>query len=503
MARRFFALAALLVALAGVLVAAPSAVTPPAEAQTVNPCEPWPICKINHMVFIVQENRSFDHYFGTYKSPGGQRVAGIPRKPKGGFAVCIPNPVRGICQKPYHSTNLYNTGGPHSNAAAIADINRGKMNGFIRVGLWAPRTGECIRDWAMKKCNPLVGPKRQPDVISFHTRKEIPNYWAYADYGVLQDHMFQPVASWTLPSHLYLVSGWAASCTDDYDASTCTSDPRLNKAWNYPWADITILLRKYGLTWNYFVGDGTDLACEGKAPETRDAPQPASPCNPGHDGDVTTEGWMPIKWFQSVKEATVGGRERVAHVSDFFTNISNGELADVTWFIPPPRWSEHPGHASIRPGERYVTKLVNAIGQSPFWDDTAIFITWDDWGGFYDHVKPPKVDGMGYGLRVPGIMISPYAKESYVDHQTLSFDAYLKFIEDRWMGGERLDGNTDGWRDPRPTIREDVGILGDLTSEFDFDQTPRPAPILDPPAPRGPALWPYEVGEQIGFGAGG
>lgn len=104
----------------------------------------------------------------------------------------------------------------------------------------------------------------------------------------------------------------------------------------------------------------------------------------------------------------------------------------------------------------------------------------DDWRGFYDHVEPPRVDENGYGLRVPGLMMSPYAKEGYIDHQTLTFDAYLKFIEDRFLDGQRLDPKTDGRPDSRPTVREDLPILGDLRREFDFNQPPRPPLILDP-----------------------
>jgi phospholipase C len=107
-----------------------------------------------------------------------------------------------------------------------------------------------------------------------------------------------------------------------------------------------------------------------------------------------------------------------------------------------------------------------------------VFIFWDDWGGFYDHVKPLRVDNLGYGIRVPGIMISPYAKQGYIDHQTLSFDAYLKFIEDRFLNGARLDPNTDGRQDSRPDVRENESVLGDVSSEFDFTQAPRDPPVL-------------------------
>ena len=127
-----------------------------------------------------------------------------------------------------------------------------------------------------------------------------------------------------------------------------------------------------------------------------------------------------------------------------------------------------------------MTRLVNAVMRSPDWSSTAIFLAWDDWGGFYDHVDPPKVDGAGYGLRVPGIVISPYARRGYVDHQTLSFDAYAKFIEDDFLGGRRLDPTTDGRPDPRPDVRENLPILGNLVHDFDFTQKPRPPVILRP-----------------------
>jgi phospholipase C len=143
--------------------------------------------------------------------------------------------------------------------------------------------------------------------------------------------------------------------------------------------------------------------------------------------------------------------------------------------------SEHPT-SSIRTGQAYVTGLINAIARSRAWRSTAIFLTWDDWGGFYDHVRPPTVDLNGYGFRVPGLVISPYARRHFIDHQRLSFDAYVKFIEDDFLGGRRLNPKTDGRPDPRPDVRENTPGLGDLRRDFNFNQTPR-RPLVLPTYP--------------------
>jgi len=176
-------------------------------------------------------------------------------------------------------------------------------------------------------------------------------------------------------------------------------------------------------------------------------------------------------------------------IDNFYSAAKNGTLPAVSWIDPNGKVSEHPP-ALVSVGQSYVTGLINSIMKGPDWDSTAIFLAWDDWGGFYDHVVPPTVDQNGYGLRVPGIVISPYAKKGYIDHQTLSFDAYLKFIEDDFLNSQRIDPITDGRPDSRPTVREDVSILGNLLSDFDFTQTARPPVILPTNPPPGPASIP-------------
>ena len=185
--------------------------------------------------------------------------------------------------------------------------------------------------------------------------------------------------------------------------------------------------------------------------------------------------WNPLPWFETVRQnGQLGNIQTLDHL---YADAKNGTLPAVSWVTPNGEVSEHPP-ALVSAGQAYVTGLIDAIMKGPNWNSAAIFLAWDDWGGFYDHVVPPSVDENGYGLRVPALVISPYAKRGYIDHQTLSFDAYLKFIEDDFLGGQRIDPANDGRPDRRPAVRENAAILGDLTEDFDFDQEPRPALIL-------------------------
>jgi phospholipase C len=200
-------------------------------------------------------------------------------------------------------------------------------------------------------------------------------------------------------------------------------------------------------------------------------------CDPPKQDAATPGIWNPLPYFTTVRQD--GQLGNVAPLRSFFDAARAGKLPSVAWIAPNDRVSEHPP-SLVSAGQAYVTRLVNAVMRSPDWASTVIFLAWDDWGGFYDHVDPPKVDGAGYGLRVPGIVISPYARRGYVDHQTLSFDAYARFIEDDFLAGQRLDPRTDGRPDPRPNVRETLPILGNLANDFDFTQKPRPPLILRP-----------------------
>ncbi len=207
-------------------------------------------------------------------------------------------------------------------------------------------------------------------------------------------------------------------------------------------------------------------------------------CTPVQQGPQTPGIWNPLPDFTTVHQDNQLGN--VQTLTNFFTAARNGTLPSVSWIDPNGTVSEHPP-ALVSAGQAYVTGLINAIMEGPDWNSTAIFLSWDDWGGFYDHVVPPAVDQMGYGMRVPGLVISPYARQGYIDHQTMSHDAYVRFIEDDFLGSQRLDPATDGRPDPRPDVRETNPKAGNLASDFDFSQKLRPPLVLPVhPAP-GPA----------------
>jgi phospholipase C len=437
--------------------------------------------KIKHIIIIMQENRSFDTYFGTY--PGAD---GIPMQ-DGVPTVCSNDPKTNTCIKPFHNSKDVNSGGPHGAASASADINGGKMNGFVAQFRQAskgcksksPDTPGCVEG-------------QTPDVMGWHDAREIPNYWTYAENFVLQDKMFEPNASWSLPSHLFMVSGWSANCPTPNDPLSCTSaldgptlpggkGTSLTEAnagkLEYQWTDLTYLLNKANVSWGYYLSEGNEPDCEDDAMLCVTTKQ-----------SVKVPGiWNPLPAFDTVKQD--GQLANIQPVDNFLNAAKDGSLPAVAWVVPDNTVSEHPP-AKVSAGQAYVTSLINAVMQGPDWNSTAIFLAWDDWGGFYDHVVPPTVDQNGYGLRVPGLVISPYARKGYIDHQTLSFDAYLKFIEDVFLNGARIDPQTDGRPDSRPTVRENVSLLGNLIEDFDFTQSPRPPLILPMDPPPGPASIP-------------
>jgi phospholipase C len=397
---------------------------------------------IKHVVVIMEENHSFDNYFGTF--PGAN---GIPS------GVCVPDPATQGCDAPYHVATEFTHALPHDYPNAVGDVNQGKMNGFIAQ--------------EQQFCN-----CKTHQSMGHFDATDIPVYWRYAENYALQDNFFEPVLSWGYPAHLSMLSAWSAHCASATNPMSCTGSntPGLGhwKSWpstTLPWTDLTWLLHKNAVSWGYYVAQGTQPVCS------------PTGCTMASQNPGTPTIWNPLPWFLDVQQD--GELGNIKSQTSLYSDLSNGNLPAVSWVVPNYAESALPGWATNENSEPYVVNLINAIESSSAWSSTAILLTWSDWGGQYDQVRPPAEGSLGYGLRVPSIVISPYTKTGYIDHQLLSFDAYTKFIEDNFMGGQRLDPATDGRPDSRPAVAEANPALGDLTNDFDFSKAPA-APVLFP-----------------------
>lgn len=390
---------------------------------------------IAHIVIIMMENRSFDTYFGKF--PGAN---GIPANPN-----CNPDPVSGQCIYPYHDTSLTNYGGPHSTSDMIADMDGGRFDGFV------------ISANKYRQFDPNID-----EVMGYHTRAEIPYYWDLAKQNTLADNHFAADTSWSTMAHLYLVSGWSASCTIQGDPMSCTSSNDVNPNANpdYAWTDITWLLHQHGISWAYYIArnalmppnDGGDGEAQGETPDIKGLSM-----------------WNPLPGFDDVR--IDGESNNIQPVANFHTQALSGTLPAVSWLIPPYNQSDHPS-VSVANGQSWVKWQIGAIESGPDAQSTIILLTWDEWGGFYDHVVPPVIDGQGYGFRTPLIIVGPMVMHGHIDHQLLSSDAYLKLIEDTFLSSERIDAN-DGRKDSRPDVREDAPGLGDISNDLTSPGTTR------------------------------
>ena len=222
------------------------------------------------------------------------------------------------------------------------------------------------------------------NTLSYYDWHEIPNYWEYARRFTLCDAFFSSLAGPSEPNHLYTVAAQSGGLVNNPPPNLAGQDGV------YTFPTMAELLEKSGVTWKYY----------------DEKPDP-------HKHSL----WNPMPGFRAFQKSPALMSHLVG-LDQFYQDAKSGTLPEVCWIVPTPADSEHPPADSAR-GMRHVTDLVNAIMQSPAWKDTAIILTWDDYGGFYDHVPPPQVDQYGYGPRVPALVISPYARPGYVCHTPL------------------------------------------------------------------------------------
>ncbi len=407
-------------AIAVLLFAGVSVCSAQPTAQGKNP-EPG-INKIQHVIWIIQENHSFDNYFGTFPGANGlPPQTALPRVPGGKPVV-----------KPFHMPE----GEPlidleHSWESAHACYDNGRMDGFV----WAEGT---------------------PYTMGYYDSTDIPNYWQYAHEYTLCDRYFSSEMSGSSPNHVYTVAAQSGELNNIGDLKDL--DRRLDDDDGFNFASIVKRFTGKGISWKYYV-------------ETRPLPPDAAQINAhlsnlAYPDPHTFTLWNPMPGFKAIRD-NPKMMDHLVSENDFYADLKNGTLPQVSWLIPDFQDSEHPPEP-IKQGMWYVTRLINAVMRSPYWKNTAIFLCWDDYGGFYDHVEPPEVDAYGYGPRVPMIVISPYARKHYISHVTYDLTSVLKFIEDRWhlKNLTSRDGRANG-----------------MISCFDFDAAPSSPTII--PVPKG------------------
>ena len=510
--------------------AAPISAKPAPAAKTV----PMPL---KHFVYIIQENISFDHYFGTY--PGAN---GIPKgvkfayKPGGTPEVApfhlsqthIPHDLNHSWQAVHVSADggkmdgflwgewplalsyywkgtlpqpdpediipisgaLVQANGPaaaqqggrprmkahraiaqfdtnndgtldvqeltallatlpnvHQDAQAVltqfdTDHNRQidlkELTAFFRNQ--APRRGESEAVAAGQlPTRHLTAPPAGPtpawvnNTLSYYDWHEIPNYWEYARRFTLCDSFFSSLAGPSEPNHLYTVAAQSGGLVNNPAPNLAGQDGV------YTFPTMEELLEKSGVSWKYY----------------DEKPNP-------HKHSL----WNPMPGFRAFQKSPALMSHLVG-LAQFYQDAKSGNLPEVCWIVPTAADSEHPPADSAR-GMRHVTDLINAVMQSPNWKDTAIILTWDDYGGFYDHVAPLQIDKYGYGPRVPALVISPYAKRGYVCHTAFDFTSPLKLIEERFG---------------LPPLTARDTSARDMLDCFDFHQKPLAPELITPQTP--------------------
>jgi len=380
---------------------------------------------IEHIVILYQENRTFDHFFGTYPGANGLPLnVALPKTPGSNGTIT-----------PFHLSRTSTPDLDHSNRAAKVAYNNGKMDGFIYA-------------------------ENSELTMGYYDYRELPYYWDYASKFVLMDNFYSSQLGPSLPNHLYLIAGQSGGIIDNpgpcQSRGICQGQSSKNP-YGLPndlifnFGNVMDQLDSRGISWKYYTGDKGSYKDSGY--------------------------WNPLPAFASFKKNPQQSNN-LAPNDQFLVDLANGNLANVVWVIPKEDESDHPS-ADVKVGEKYLVTLLNAIMQSRFWSSTAVFVTWDDYGGWYDHVPPPQVDEYGFGFRVPCLIISPYAKEGFVDHTQSEFASILKFIQTVYG---------------LPSLTRRDAMASNMLEAFDFYQSPNPPLIL--PGPYIPDHYPLTMSDS-------
>lgn len=359
----------LLLQLAWVVPAQAAAPQPAGEAPTTTP--------IKHLIVIMQENHTFDNYFGTYPGadglPANTQMPINPNDPSAGFVT------------PFHIGSYPIQDLSHSSATFTAQYNDGQMNGFVSALNQRKQNGKLA--------------------MGYYDGTDLPYYWNMADNYVLFDRLFSSARDGSFANHMYWVAA-APPATDNVRLSANAYD-------NFP--TIFDRLEAQGISWKFYVQnyDPTITYRNLSAGGNR----------------ASQVVWVPLLNIDRFLD-NPSLSKHIVDLSEYYTDLKNGTLPAVA-YIAPSGASEHPP-GSLSSGQRFIKTLVQELMRSPYWTNSAFMLMYDDWGGWYDHVVPPQVDAYGYGLRVPGLLVSAYAKKGYIDNTELDFTSILKFIEQNW-----------------------------------------------------------------------
>ncbi len=390
---------------------------------------------IEHVVIIVQENRTPDNLFNGL--PGAD-TARYGQSSKGKRIRLQPIPLTA----PYDIS--------HRHSAFEVEYAQGNLNGFNLV------KSHCND---RRKC-----PVRSLRAYGFVPRKEVEPYFAMAKQYAFADRMFETNEGPSFPAHQYILSG--TSTIGNGSALRAAENPRtpsgkFTGGCDSPPGSLVSLIDSYG-------NENRQMFPCFKRLALTDLVEAKSLTWHYYQAHSKAGLWNAPDAILKVRKSAYFKADVVAPSSQIFIDIALARLANVVWVTPTTEASDHAGQNNGS-GPAWVASIVNAIGESPYWDDTAIFVVWDDWGGWYDHVKPPLYNSYELGFRVPLIAIGPYAKQGYVSHHQHEFGSILKFVENAFHLGSL--GTTD--------VRAD-----DLSDCFNFSQQARA--YMPIPTDRGP-----------------
>jgi phospholipase C len=363
---------------------------------------------IKHLVVLMQENHTFDNYFGTYPGadgiPSGTKMPVDPQKPEAGFV------------EPWYIGNSTITDLNHNSSTFHNQFNGGKMDGFVSA---------------------LNNQKQDGRIaMGYYDGRDIPYYWNLADNYVLFDRFFSSATDGSAANHMY----WVAGIPSVAERGRKLSDLLANVP------TIFDRLQTAGVTWKFYVENYDPTITY------RDL---------GNIGNRASQVvWVPLLNFDRFLDDP-NLSSHIVDLNQYYVDLRQGTLPSVAYIVPSGA-SEHPPQ-NPSSGQRFVKTLIQELMRSSAWDSSAFMLLYDDWGGWYDHVSPPQVDEYGYGLRVPGLLISPYARKGYIDNTVLDFTSVLKFIEENWNV---------------PPLATRDAKANNFLSAFDFKQAPRKAIFL-------------------------